>query len=295
MDKIPVRLSVPGVALGLVAFALYSVGDSLIRALGPGVPAYELAFIGAVASLVLSPLTLGGRVSLNALVRPNRWRWWCLRGLFAVGGTIAGIYAWSTLPLAETSSILFINPLLTSALTPALLAERVRRRDWIASTVGFAGVLMVLRPGFQHLAPGHICAVVCAACGAGTGLLLRATRTTETPAAMHGASVLSVILVAGIGTACRFVLPAPADMALIAGYTLFCGLAGIILMYAWRRGPAGLIAPTQYSQVIWGIALGYFCFAEIPNATTVWGALFVVLAGAVTLSGNSANSSTPSA
>lgn len=268
-----------GPLLALAAYGLYSLGDASIRGVGTRLPAFEMAFIGALVSLLMSPLVLRNSGGLTDLVRPRKgWRW-ALRGVFAIGGTLSGIFAWSRLPLAETAAILFLSPLLTSFIAPLFLREKQTLANGLATIAGLIGVLIVLRPGLRELSLAHAAALCCALCGAGTGVLLRATKDDESAGAMYGASVLSVLVVCGLGALNHFVLPTKATAWLMFAYTVCGGLANILLMYAWRFGPALVVAPIQYSQIFWGIVFGLLFFAEAPDAYTVVGGLTIVISG----------------
>ncbi|ESQ86492.1 DMT family transporter [Asticcacaulis benevestitus] len=279
MGRFTVFKPIIGPVLGLAAYSLYSLGDASIRGIGTSLPPFELAFVGAVVSLMLSPLVLGRSLSAIELVRPHRWWRWLLRGCFAVGGTVSGIYAWSRLPLAEAAAILFLAPLLTSTLIPFCLREKTTLLNWLASLIGFLGVLIVLRPGLRELNSGHLAALVCALCGAGTGLLLHATRDEESAASMYGASALSVLAISGIAAVSHWVSPSGSAFWLIVAYASCGALANVVLMYAWRRGPAFSVASTQYSQLLWSIGLGFVFFSETPDVATRVGVTVIALAG----------------
>jgi len=265
--------------MALASYGFYAFGDAAIRGIGQRLPALEMAFIGAIVSLLMSPLVARGPDFPIALIRPKHWWRWLLRGLFAVGGTVSGIVAWSQLPLAQTASILFLSPILTVALTPLVLKEKVTVREWIGLVIGFAGVLVVLRPGLWSLHWAHFAAIGCAVCGAGTTLLVRATRDEETPASMYGAACLSVIAVGAVSLAGHVVVPSARDGLLVLAFTVCGALAGMIQLFVWRQGRAALVAPVQYSQEVWGVVLGLLLFSERPDLMTIIGASLIVLGG----------------
>jgi len=273
------------VVMGLGAFGFYSLGDAAVRGMGQRLPALELAFVGAIVSLLFAPLVAQGKGLPMALVRPKRWSLWLLRGVLAIGGTALGIIAWGSLPLAQTASILFLGPLLTVALTPLILKEKVGVREWIGLFLGLAGVLVVLRPEIQALGPGHFAAMGCAICGAGTTLLIRATRDEETPASMYGAACLSVAAAGAVSLLQHVVIPSPKDCLLLVVFTSCGTVANIILLFVWRLGRAALVAPVQYTQELWGIGLGFVLFSEVPRPTTLAGAALIVFGGILPLIG----------
>ena len=265
--------------MALSAYGLYSLGDASIRGIGNSLPPFELAFFAAIVSLAISPVVLGKSARWVDLVRPNRWWHWLARGGLAVGGTLLGIYAWANLPLAEAASILFLGPLLTSVFIPLLFRERVAVPDWVALAGGFIGVIIALRPGIRELGWAHFAALGCALCGSLAGILLRYTENRETAATMYGASAVAVCLVGGAASLGNFVVPNGETIGLLLAFTGFGAFANILLMYAWRRGPVLIVAPTQYSQIIWGVLLGFIFFTEVPDVPTRIGALVIILSG----------------
>jgi len=277
--KVDAARSWVGPITALGAFGLYSLGDASIRGIGHAVPPFELAFFAAAISLAISPVVLGRSARWEDLIRPNRWwRWWA-RGGLAIGGTVLGINAWANLPLAEAAAILFLGPLLTSAFTPLVLREKVPASDWFALVAGFIGVIIVLRPGLRQLQWAHFAALGCAVCSSAAGLLLRYTEDRETAATMYGASAIGVCLVGGGATLSHFVIPPPATLGFLLAFTGCGAFANVFLMYAWRKGPVSAVATAQYSQIIWGVLLGYFFFAEIPDLATRIGAALIFLSG----------------
>ncbi len=271
--------AIRGPALAMAAYGLYSLGDASIRGLGTRLPPFETAFIGGLVSLALAPLVLGRSANVLSLVRPKQWLPWIVRGGCAVGGTVSAIYALGRLPLAEAATILFLGPLLTALLVPLLVREVIGAATWVSIIGGFAGVLIVLRPGLRELTLADFAALICALCGAGAGLILRATQDKESAASMYGASVLPVVVVSGIALVHGFVVPAGETLGFLLLYTVCGALANLLLMFAWRIGPALAVAPTQYSQILWSLLLGLVLFSQIPDLPTALGAAIIVVAG----------------
>ena len=192
---------------------------------------------------------------------------------------MSAIYALGRLPLAEAATILFLGPLLTALLVPLLVREVIGAATWVSIIGGFAGVLIVLRPGLRELTLADFAALICALCGAGAGLILRATQDKESAASMYGASVLPVVVVSGIALVHGFVVPAGETLGFLLLYTVCGALANLLLMFAWRIGPALAVAPTQYSQILWSLLLGLVLFSQIPDLPTALGAAIIVVAG----------------
>ncbi len=251
-----------GVLLGFLAFAAYALSDAFVKALRGSLPAYEAVFIGAALGLAALPLVKG---------RHDRWRDTLLaqrQGLYAVRaaasavGSIAAVIAFTTLPMAEAFALIFLMPIFVTVLSVLILKEHVGWRRWSAVVVGFIGVLVVLRPGFRSLGSGHLAAVVCGLAGAVSMIALRLAGPHEKRVSLFGAGIVGSMLVSGALMLADFRWPDPAQWGLLLGYGLLSALGSVLLMLATRLAPANRVAPTQYSQMLWAVLLGYVVFRD---------------------------------
>lgn len=272
------------VLLALLAYAVWAWGDAVTKSLGGTLPVFELVFFITLFSAV--PIML-------ARPRGERWRdfWrmkrpWVIQAR-AVAGVISGfcgVYAFTTIPLAETYALIFLSPLFVTVLSVAILKEQVGRWRWFAVAAGFAGVLLVVRPGFRELHPGHLAAATVALLFALSVVLLRSLAGQERYTALFGTGILYNLGAYGTATALAgFVVPDPSQLArlvVIGG----CSAAGqIILLHVARIAPANLVAPTHYSQIAWAVLLGALFFAEYPDLPALAGLAVLAGAGLLTL------------
>jgi S-adenosylmethionine uptake transporter len=200
----------------------------------------------------------------------------------AASGTIAGILgvvAFTTLPLAEAYALIFLTPLFITVLSATLLGEKIGMLRACAMTVGLAGVLLVIRPGFRELLPGHFAAIGVAVCAATTVLVLRVLGPTEKRITLMGMAMLMALAVNGVLMAFDLDLPSGSDLVLLVLAGLLAGAGHILLMAATRAAPANRIAPAQYSQIIWAVALGAIFFQEFPDAIALAGMTLVAISG----------------
>jgi drug/metabolite transporter (DMT)-like permease len=267
-----------GIGLGALAFGLFTVMDTLIKWLSAGYPVIELLYSNALFALIPVAVTTLRRGGL-ARLRTRRLHLHVVRGTFGLCGGFLGFYAYSQLPLADAYSIIFATPLLITALSVPVLGERVGWRRWSAVALGFAGVLVMLQPGVAPIGPGALAALGAACASAVAILLVRKLSATESTASIALYSNLTVVLVTGCLLPFDFVLPTWSDLLLMAASGLIGGTALLILIGAYRRAPAALVAPFQYSQMVWAILLGFLIWGDVPDPAKLLGAAIVAGSG----------------
>jgi S-adenosylmethionine uptake transporter len=149
--------------------------------------------------------------------------------------------------------------------------------------VGFAGVLVVLRPGFRELGLGHLAALICGLSGAVSIVALRMAGPDEKRISLYGAGIIGPLIAGGLLMLTHFRWPNAHEWGLLAGYGLLAGLAGVLLMLATLRAPANRVAPTQYSQMLWAILFGYWLFGDGLDWPMLVGIVLILGAGLFTL------------
>jgi S-adenosylmethionine uptake transporter len=271
-----------GIGFGIVGYLSFSTADALIKAASGGYSVFQVAATMALFALVPVALLAAGQGGLRALV-PNNWRLVALRGVLAALCGLAAWQAFSMMPLADGYALLFAGPLLVTALSPWLLRESVGWRRWTATAVGFLGVLIMIRPGFQALGLGHALAAGGAVLGALSFVVLKRIGSTETSATILFAVFAAVFAASAPLAAAEFVPPAPHDLMImaLAGLLMGGGQAGLVL--ATREAPAVVVAPFQYSQMIWAVLFGALFFGDRPTPVLFAGMTLVIGAGLYTL------------
>ncbi len=267
-----------GILLMLVAFMLFSVLDASAKQLVQGLPATVVVF-GRYALGTVFIVLIGWPLFGQAMWRTASVRLQLLRGVFMVGATLLNFLAVRHLQLAQTSAILFTTPLWVCLLSPFLLGERVGWRRWLAVLAGFAGVLLVLRPGTDAFHPAMFHSLAAA-------LTLSLYQILTRRVGLRDAAISSLLWSTAAGAvlslplaAMQPVMPAGSDWGLLA----LAGLAGsaghFLLAEAHRRADASLLAPFAYSQLVWMVLIGWLWFGDVPDAWTIGGALIVAAAG----------------
>lgn len=274
-----------GVAFAAIAFALYSCCDALIKSLGSsGLGVNEIAFFATLFSVVPGILSKPRRETWRGVVQLQHPWLLHLRAVFGIIGFMCGIYAFSTIPLAEAYSIIFLAPVFVVVLSIPLLGETVSARRWVFLAASFAGVLLVVRPGFRDLQLGHLAALAAAFCGAGTGLVMRRIAGREQRITIVLVTAFYIMLANGTLMLMHgLVTPSPEQWMRLAAIGAFMGIGHLLFITANKRAPASHVAPMQYSQIVWAILLGASFFGEFPDALAVAGLAVIVMSGLLNL------------
>ena len=151
-----------------------------------------------------------------------------------------------------------------------------------AVVAGFVGVLVVLRPGFRVLGIGHLAAIVCGLSGAVSMIALRMAGPHEKRLTLYGAGVVGSMLFSGVLMLADFRWPDLAQWGRLLGYGLLAALASVLLMLATQKAPANHVAPTQYSQMLWAVLLGYVVFHDRLDWPMAIGIAIILGAGLFT-------------
>jgi drug/metabolite transporter (DMT)-like permease len=267
-----------GILLMLVAFMLFSVLDASAKHLVQWLPATVVVF-GRYALGTLFIVLIGWPVWKGAMWRTASLRLQLLRGVFMVGATLLNFLAVRHLQLAQTSAILFTTPLWVCLFSPFLLGEHVGWRRWLAVLAGFAGVLLVLRPGTSAFHPAMFYSLAAA-------LTLSFYQILTRRVGLRDAAISSLLWSTAAGAALSLPLALASPAWPQGSQWFFLALAGLagsaghfLLAEAHRRADASLLAPFAYSQLVWMMLIGWLWFGDIPDAWTVAGALIVAAAG----------------
>ncbi|MDH4104811.1 MAG: DMT family transporter [Gammaproteobacteria bacterium] len=264
----------------LVSVASFAVMDAILKLLSEHYPALQVAFLRAAASLpfVLLVIVVRGRLDR---IRPVNVRLHLFRGALAVLMLYAFISAVRESSLATTYSIFMFAPLLVAALSVPILGEKVVGGQWAAISAGFLGVLVMLGPvNGQWLSTGSLWAIVGLITYAVAIVSLRLlSRTDSTESMVLGFTVLLMI---GAG-----VLAIPEwrevrwveDFKLIFGVGLMASIGQQMITVAFRNAPAAVVAPFEYTALVWGVLLDIAIWSVYPSALTLMGGSIVIGAG----------------
>lgn len=267
-----------GALTALLAFGIFSTHDVLIKVLGGQYAPVQIVFFSVLLSFPLATLTLMRDATPGTLLPRHPW-WMALRTAAAVLTGISAFYAFSVLPLAQVYAILFAAPLLITILAIPVLGETVRLRRWLAVLVGLCGVLVVLQPGSTTLTAGHLAALLAAIGGSVASIIVRKIGADERPVVLMLYPMVANFIL--MGTALVLVYePMPgADLGLLAITAVLAYVASRLIISAYNAGEAAIVAPMQYSQIIWASLFGILFFDETPAVNTIIGAAIIIASG----------------
>ena len=270
-----------GIALSLLAYLLFSSGDAALKFLTPHYPVHQIIFINAslMTGFTLLVCALTRRF---AELRTQRLKLHLVRGLVGLSGAFGAVYAFSELPLAQAYTLFFIAPFITVALSRIWLKEAVPRQVWGWIALGFVGVILSLRPGTDGLSLAALGAVTVAVAHSTSNLLVR-RMAGESPFVLVLGSLTVGVVVTGSLTAYQSnpFLPELLPWNLIAALLSIGAIFSIT--FAYRLAQASLLGGFQYSQLLWGMLLGYLIWGDWPDLMTLLGAAVIVSSGLAVL------------
>jgi drug/metabolite transporter (DMT)-like permease len=269
-----------GVAMAVAATFLFAVADTLGKHL---VMLYAATLVLAVryaVNLALVTLTMWPR-QRAALWRTKRTGLVLLRGLCLALASITMILALRVMPVAETVAIIYITPVLVMLASGPVLGEKVSPLGWLGAALGFAGVLLIARPGSGLDPWGVALALVNAVLATGYHLLTRIlTRTESTMALMFHTALVGAIAFTGlafvIGTG---PMPGTVDAGLMLALGALATGGHLLFTSAYREAPASILAPVNYMHIAFATVLGWLVFQQVPDAYGFLGMGAIAAAG----------------
>ena len=265
--------------LMLVSVALFSLMDAALKTLSAHYPPFQVAALRGLSSLPIVLAWALWTVGPMPLLRV-RWPLHLLRGVLGITMMASFVYALKRLPLSTAYSIFFVAPLLITALSVPILGERVGPRRWTAIGIGLLGVLVVLRPtGAGVLSTAGLAVLVAAAGYAVSAITVRVIARTDTTQAITFWLLALMALGAGALAFPNWVPLRAQDAWIIAGIGIAGALGQYTITEAFRLGEASLIAPLEYTALIWGVLLDLTLWGVLPDSVTWLGAAIIIASG----------------
>lgn len=260
--------------LAVASTAIFAAMHALVRHVSGSLHPFEIAFFRSIFGLAaIAPLMW--RVGPSVLVSRNP-------GLLAVRGLVGGLslitwfYGLSIVPIATATALSFTSVIFASIGAAIFLKERMRLRRWTAVLFGFAGVIVIVRPGFAVFDAGSL-VIVLAAILWGVGIVLVKTiaRTDETVTIVAWTAAWLIVATA---IPAWFVWATPTWTQL--GWLLLIGIFGTVGTFAWtqalKTADASLVIPTDFTRLVWAGAIGFIAFGEIPDRWMWTGAALII-------------------
>jgi len=268
-----------GIGLVSLTFLCFSLLDGGAKWLVRTLPVVEVVWLRFLMQVLLGGALLVPQRGME-LLRTRRPRLQLLRALLMTAMTAMNFWALQYLQLAETASIMFSTPILIALLAAPMLGEKLDRARWTAILAGFAGVLIIIRPGMQGFHPALLICLVNAMLYALFNLMTRQLAAYDSPETTQFLSALGATLLLTPFALAAWQAPATAlewGVACLIG--LFGGVGHYGLALAHRYAPASVLGPFLYQQVLYMMALGYLVFGDVPSPAVVVGAAVVIASG----------------
>ncbi len=267
-----------GIALLMTAVFIFALMDTTAKYLGRSYALPEVIWGRYFAHLIFMLVVFAPRLGLR-IFHTRRLGLQALRSLMLVLCTGFFFAALNYLPIAEATAIGFISPFLVTLLSGPLLGEHVKRAQWLAVAAGFSGVLIVIRPGGGLLSYAALLPMATALCYSLYQILTRKLAASENPVV----TLFYTALVGGVVSTAvlpfYWVMPAPVDCGLMLLLGIAGGVGHYVLIRAFERTPASVLAPFGYTQIVWVTLLGYLVFGNFPDMVSLLGMAVIVCSG----------------
>ena len=266
-----------GIALMLLGDFLFSANDAMGKWLVATYSVGQVLLIRSIAALVVMiPMVM--RAGLPTLVRLDRPRVQVARVVFATFEVLCFYAAVVYLPLADVMTFYLASPIYVAALSPWLLGERVGWRRWTAILIGFVGVVVALQPSGETLTWPALISVAGSVAFALMVIQSRQLRGTSDTALVFwqtaGALVAGVVL-----APFAWVTPSALDFGLLSLLGVVAMVAHICINRSLKLAPAAVVAPFQYTLLLWALVFGYFIFGDVPKTPMLIGGAIIIGAG----------------
>ena len=289
MSATPTNL-LTAIGFKLTSALLFATMSALVRQLGDVAPVGQMVFFRSAFAIPPVLLIYALRGEFMSAIRTRRPFGQLGRGALSTFGMFTNFSALTRLPLAEATAINFASPLITVALAALILKERVRIFRWSAVAVGFFGVIVMLIPNlsFEHYAAagagsvalaGSLYAIASAFCNAGTVIQTRRLTQSEPTASIVFYFSLITTLAGAVTLPFAWHSPTAMELTGLIATGVLGGIAHIFLTESYRHATASVIAPFDYTAMLWALLLGYWVFGELPGVLVYVGAAIVAAAG----------------
>ena len=267
-----------GILLLIGSVLLISCADALAKLLTGPFSVMQIALFQSVAIFVSVPL-LARDWRLLSFARTNRPVLHALRSLCSLGSGLAFFTGLKHLPLAEIVAIIFVGPLLVTVLAALILKERVEFRRWAACVTGFAGALIIVRPGFGDIGWTAMYPIAATSLYSIYVICTRMTAPTERHSTMMFYTCIASVVILGASSPAYWVDPPPLGWVGLVSVAVFSAVSAGVAIKAYSLAPASMLAPYAYVEIVTATMFGFILFNDLPDPYTVVGATVIVASG----------------
>ncbi|MDE4131927.1 DMT family transporter [Phaeobacter sp. QD34_3] len=272
----PAQNPVMGIFWMLVTGLCFVAVTALVKHLGGRIPPAESAFLRYLLGLVfLIPMVGALR---RARLTPRLWGLFAGRGALHTLGVMLWFFAMTRIPLAEVTAMNYLAPVYVTLGAALFLGEKLALRRIAAIVAALIGAIIILRPGFREVSPGHIAMLVAAVVFGGSYLLAKFTVDGTNPTVV--VAMLSLWVTAGLAPFAMavWVTPTLAELAILFGVACFATAGHYTMTLAFSAAPVAVTQPVTFLQLIWATLLGALVFDEAVDIWVVSGGALILAA-----------------
>ena len=273
---VPQGNALAGIGWMLVTGFLFVAVTVVVRALGTGIPAAEAAFLRYATGLVFFLPLLGAL--RRARMDRRQWGLFALRGVVHAGGVTLWFYAMARMPVAEVTAMNYLTPVYVTLGAALVLGERLSAVRLLAVAGGLLGVMLILRPGFREITPGHLAMLGAAVFFAVSYLL--AKRLSGEASAGVVVAMLSFFVTLALApmAAAVWVTPAWHEVAALFGVAALATTGHWTMTKAFAAAPVSVTQPVTFLQLVWATLLGAALFGEAIDPWVALGGGVIIAA-----------------
>lgn len=272
------RERMAAIALAVGAMLSLALMDAALKAVAVRYPPLEIVFLRSLVALPLVLIYVWARPGFRQ-IRARRKSALLGRSVLNLLVLALFVMALKRMPLADATAVAFAAPFLITAFSAPLLGEKVGIHRWGAVLIGLCGVLIIVKPGPGMFSSGAAFALAAAFAYAMSMISSRALSRTESNTAIVVYNLTGMMIVAGMAMPFQWVTPRVEDWPLFA----FIGVTGaagqLLVTQAYRLAPAAVVAPFDYTALIWAVGLGYIFWGDLPGVRVVAGIAVVIASG----------------
>ncbi len=272
------RSAIIGIAFMVAAGCVVSLNDATVKWLSTELPVGQIVCLRAAVALILG-LVFAWRESGHISFRVSSPRLQVLRGMLAAGGMFLFVMGLRHLPLADAVAILFAAPLFSFVLAVIILGEGLNARRILAALVGFAGIVVMARPGTPHFSWVLLLPLGAALCGGLREVITRHLSHRDASSSTYLAGTTVVVVASLASIAFGWELPSMQQLLLLGLAGVLVGFAEYFMIEAYRNAEVTLVAPFVYTSMVWASLFGYLIFGTIPGLAVVAGAALIIASG----------------
>jgi drug/metabolite transporter (DMT)-like permease len=247
---------------------------ALVKYMGTALPPAQMAFLRYLLGLVFLLPALGALRSAHLTAR--QWKFFVFRGLVHGLAVISWFYAMTQIPIADVTAMNYLAPIYVSIGAALFLGEKLAFRRIAAIVVALIGALIILRPGYREVSPGHLAMIFTAIAFGGSYLSAKVMAGEVKPSVVVAMLSIFVTIVLAPFALADWVTPTWTDLLLLFAVACFATAGHYTMTLAFAAAPVTVTQPVTFVQLVWAVLLGYFVFGEGVDVWVIVGGVIIL-------------------